>query len=256
LHRKVDQRTVRDIMSRTAAQGGTGKMSSVLITGANRGLGLEFVRQYAQEGWTVYAATRDPGSAGKLQQVAKAHPDLVKVLPLDVTDAQSVKRAAAEIADVSIDVLINNAGIFGGSKQRVGNMDYDAWAEILNVNTMGPMRVIEAFIEHVARSERKVIVNMTSGLGSMADNTTGGYIAYRTSKAALNMLAKSAAVELAPRGITSVVMNPGWVQTDMGGPSATMTVEASISALRRIIAKLDIQQSGKFFHHNGSEYAW
>jgi NAD(P)-dependent dehydrogenase (short-subunit alcohol dehydrogenase family) len=242
-------------MSRTAAKEET-NMSSVLVTGANRGLGLEFVRQYAQDAWTVYAATRDPGSAGKLQQVAKAHPDLVKVLRLDVTDAQSVKRAAAEISDVAIDVLINNAGIFGGPKQRVGKMDYDAWAEILNVNTMGPMRVIEAFVEHVARSERKVIVSMTSGLGSLADNTSGGYIAYRTSKAALNMLAKSAAVELAPRGITSVVVNPGWVQTDMGGPSATMTVEASISALRRVIAKLDIQQSGKFFHHNGSEYAW
>jgi NAD(P)-dependent dehydrogenase (short-subunit alcohol dehydrogenase family) len=231
-------------------------MSSVLVTGANRGLGLEFVRQYAQDGWQVYAATRDPGSAQKLQQLAKSHSDLVKVLRLDVLDAQSIKRAAAGIGGAAIDVLINNAGIFGGPKQRIGAMDYDAWLEILNVNTMGPMRVIEAFVEHVARSERKVIVSITSGLGSLADNTTGGYIAYRTSKAALNMLAKSAAVELAPRGITSVVVNPGWVQTDMGGPGATMTVEASISSLRQVIANLDVAQSGKFFHHNGSEYAW
>jgi NAD(P)-dependent dehydrogenase (short-subunit alcohol dehydrogenase family) len=131
----------------------------------------------------------------------------------------------------------------GARGQTIGNIDYEAWAKVLDVNTMGPMRVSEAFVDHVARSERKLIVTLTSGMGSLADNT---WIAYRSSKAAVNMVMRSLAIDLAPRGITCVVVNPGWVRTDMGGPHATLAPAESVRALRRLIDTLGPAQSGKF----------
>jgi NAD(P)-dependent dehydrogenase (short-subunit alcohol dehydrogenase family) len=230
-------------------------MPSVLITGANRGLGLEFARQYLADGWRVFATCRDPAAADQLQHLAKSSGKL-KVIEMDVTDAASVRKAATQIKDVAIDVIINSAGITGVSGQRPGNIDYDSWARVINVNTMGPLRVLEAFVDHLTRSERKLAVSITSGMGSLADNTSGGSIGYRSSKAALNMVMRSAAIDLAPRGIACVVVNPGWVKTDMGGPSATLTARDSVTAMRRLIEKLGPAQSGKFFHYDGSEYPW
>jgi NAD(P)-dependent dehydrogenase (short-subunit alcohol dehydrogenase family) len=231
-------------------------MPSVLITGANRGLGLEFARQYLAAGWQVYAACRDPASASELRQLAEDGGGRLRILAIDVTDAGSVKAAAAELDGQAIDLLLNNSGIIGPHGQTIGNIDYDAWAEVIEVNTMGPMRVSEAFVEHVARSERKLIVTLTSGMGSIADNTSGGSIAYRSSKAAVNMVMRSLAIDLASRGITCVVVNPGWVQTDMGGPNANLTPAESVTRLRHLIQNLGPTHSGKFFNHDGREYAW
>jgi NAD(P)-dependent dehydrogenase (short-subunit alcohol dehydrogenase family) len=228
----------------------------VLITGANRGLGFEFAKQYLADGWQVYAACRDPDSASELRRLADASGHKLRILNLDVTNLSSVKAAAAEVDGQAIDLLINNAGIGGPRGQTVGNIDYEAWAKVLDANTMGPMRVSEAFVDNVARSERKLIVTLTSGMGSIADNTSGGSVAYRSSKAAVNMVMRSLAIDLAPRGITCVVVNPGWVQTDMGGPRATITPAASVTSLRRLIDTLGPAQSGKFFNYNGREYAW
>ncbi|HZF24965.1 MAG TPA: SDR family oxidoreductase [Steroidobacteraceae bacterium] len=230
-------------------------MASVLITSASRGIGLEFVRQYAAEDWHVFAACRDPGTASKLEPIVKAGKGSVELLEMDVTDAAEVRRAAQQLGDTAIDVLINSAGIMGASGQRLGDMDYASWSELLDVNTLGPMRVTEAFIDHVRRSQRKIIVTITSGMGSLADNSSGGWIAYRSSKAAVNMVMRSLAVDLKARGITCVVLNPGWVQTDMGGPNANITPERS-SNMRRVIEKLTVGHTGKFFHHDGSEYPW
>ena len=168
----------------------------------------------------------------------------------------SVKTAAAELDGQAIDLLLNNAGVGGARGQTIGNIDYEAWAKVLDVNTMGPLRVSEAFVEHVARSDRKLIITLTSGMGSITDNTSGGAFAYRSSKAAVNMVMRSLAIDLAPRGITCVVVNPGWVQTDMGGPHATLTPAESVSRLRRLIDSLGPAQSGKFFNHDCLEYAW
>ena len=176
-------------------------MSAALITGANRGLGFEFARQYLADGWQVYAACRDPNSASELRRLADASDDKLQILALDVTDPASVKAAAAELDGQAIDLLLNNAGVMGARGQTIGNIDYEAWAKVLDANTMGPMRVSEAFVDHVARSERKLIVTLTSGMGSLADNTSGGSIAYRSSKAAVNMVMRSLAIDLAPRGI-------------------------------------------------------
>jgi NAD(P)-dependent dehydrogenase (short-subunit alcohol dehydrogenase family) len=231
-------------------------MPSVLITGANRGLGFEFVKQYAAEGWQIYAACRDPNSSLELRRLADASGQKVRVLVLHVTDPTSIKSAAAELDGQAIDLLLNNAGIIGAQRQTIGNIDYEAWAKVFDVNTMGPMRVSEAFVDHVARSKRKLIVTLTSGMGSIADNTSGGSVAYRSSKAAVNMVMRSLAIDLAPRGITCVVVNPGWVRTDMGGPDATLSAAQSVTALRRLIKSLGLAQSGKFFNYNGREYAW
>jgi NAD(P)-dependent dehydrogenase (short-subunit alcohol dehydrogenase family) len=231
-------------------------MPSVLITGANRGLGFEFAKQYSADGWQVYAACRDPVAASELCQLAEDSGERLRILAIDVTDAGSVKAAAAELDGQAIDVLLNNSGIIGPHGQTIGNIDYDAWAKVLDVNTMGPMRVAEAFVEHVARSERKLIITLTSGMGSLADNTSGGSIAYRSSKAAVNMVMRSLAIDLASRGITCVVVNPGWVQTDMGGANATLTPADSVTALRGLIETLGPAQSGRFFNHDGREYAW
>lgn len=229
-------------------------MPSILITSANRGLGLEFVRQYAAEGWRIFAACRNPDAAHDLQKLARSHP--MTVLPMDVTDLASIRRAAAGLSDEPIDVALNSAGISGKPGQRVGNIDYESWEQVLNVNTMGPLRVTEAFVEHIARSERKLVVTITSGLGSIAGNTSGGSIPYRTSKAAVNMAMRSAAIDLGPRGIACVLVNPGWVKTDMGGPNAPLTPSESVAALRRLIATFGLTHSGKFFHYDGREYAW
>ena len=144
-------------------------MPSTLITGANRGLGLEFARQYLADGWQVYAASRKPQSASELRRLAGASDDKLQILALDVTEAVSVQAAAAKLDRQAIDLLLNNAGVGGPRGQTVGNIDYEAWAKVLDVNTMGPLRVSEAFVDHVARSERKLIVTLTSGMGSIAD---------------------------------------------------------------------------------------
>ena len=231
-------------------------MPSVLISGANRGIGLEFARQYLADRWQVYAACRDPASASELRRLAEDSDEKLRILAMDVAQPASVKAAAAELDGQAIDLLLNNAGVIGPRGQTIGNVDYEAWGKVLDVNTMGPMRVAEAFVDHVARSDRKLMITLTSGMGSLADNTSGGSIAYRSSKAAVNMVMRSLAIDLAPRGITCVVVNPGWVQTDMGGVNATLTPAESVTALRRLIETLGPAQSGKFFNYNGREYAW
>jgi len=231
-------------------------MPSALITGVNRGLGLEFATQYLADGWQVYAACRDPVSASELRRLAEDSGETLRILAMDVTDPASIKAAAEELDGQTIDLLLNNAGIIGPRGQTIGNIDYEAWAKVIDVNTMGPTRVSEAFVDHVARSDRKLIVTLTSGMGSLADNTSGGSIAYRSSKAAVNMVMRSLAIDLAPRGLTCVVVNPGWVQTDMGGANATLTPVESVTALRRLIDTLGPAQSGKFFNYDGREYAW
>jgi NAD(P)-dependent dehydrogenase (short-subunit alcohol dehydrogenase family) len=231
-------------------------MPSVLITGANRGLGLEFAKQYAADGWRVFAACRHPAAAAELRQVANEHRDNIAILTMDVTDLSTIEAAAAKLNAEAIDVLMNSAGISGESRQTVGTIDYTAWAQVLDVNTLGPMRVTEAFSNAVGRSDRKLVVTITSGMGSLADNTSGGSIAYRSSKAAVNMVMRTLAIDLAPRGISCVLVNPGWVRTDMGGVHAPLAPADSVTAVRRLIETLGSAQSGKFFNYDGREYPW
>ena len=231
-------------------------MKTVLITGANRGLGLEFARQYAAEGWKVYAACRKPDDARELDRLAGASGGHVEVIALDVTDAASVRAAAAELAGIPIDLLINNAGVGSPKGQKLGSLDYAAWQRVLDTNTLGPIRVTEAILGNVEKSGQKKVVTITSLMGSIEDNGSGGSYAYRSSKAAVNMVVKSLSIDLAARGITCIVMHPGWVRTDMGGPGGQLSPEQSIAAMRKVIAGLTPADSGKFFNHDGRQYPW
>src|SRR3984893_1626547 len=188
--------------------------AAILITGANRGLGFEFSGQYSADGWRVFAACRNPDAASKLRCLAQDTGGMLNVVAMDVTDAESVRKAATQLKDVAIDVLINRAGIAGAPGQKTGNVDYESWAHVFNVNTMGPLRVLESFSDHIARSERRMVITITSGMGSLTDNTSGGSIAYRSSKAAVNMVMRSAASDLAPRGINCVLVNFGGHTSD------------------------------------------
>jgi NAD(P)-dependent dehydrogenase (short-subunit alcohol dehydrogenase family) len=231
-------------------------MPAVLITGASRGLGFELAKQYAVEGWRVIACCRKPEDAIALKKLAPSARDMISVVAMDVADNDTVRNAALTLKDVVVDILINSAGIAGVPQQSTGKIDYASWVRVLDVNTMGPLRVLEAFTDNLARSERRLVVTITSGMGSLADNTSGGSIAYRSSKAAVNMVMRSAAIDLAPRGITCVLINPGWVKTDMGGPDATLSPQQSVSAMRRLIETLGPNDSGKFYNYDGREYPW
>jgi NAD(P)-dependent dehydrogenase (short-subunit alcohol dehydrogenase family) len=230
--------------------------AAVLITGTNRGLGFEFASQYVADGWRVFAACRNPATASKLRRLEQDSGDMLNLVAMDVTDAESVRNAAAQLKDVAIDVLINSAGIAGVPGQKTGNVAYESWAQVFNVNTMGPLRVVESFSDHIARSERNLVITITSGMGSLADNTSGGSIGYRSSKAAVNMVMRSAAIDLAPRGITCVLVNPGWVRTDMGGRKASLSPQESVTAMRRLIDAFGRSHSGKFYNYDGREYPW
>ncbi len=230
-------------------------MPTILITGANRGLGLEFARQYRDAGWRVYACARSPKDAGELQAIAAPSGGRVTVHALEVTDHPRIEALAKELRDVALDVLLNNAGIYGPQNGGVDHVDYKAWAEVLAVNTMGPMKMTECFLEHVARSERKVIASISSQMASIAQNG-GGHYPYRSSKAALNMVMRGLAADLRLRGVIAVAIDPGWVQTDMGGASAPLRPPQSIAGVRQVIDRLRPEDSGKFLRYDGSEQPW
>ena len=229
---------------------------SVLVTGANRGLGLEFVRQYAESGWKVHAACRTPKSAKELKALQGQHSDRITIVALDVTDAASVRAGAAQLRGEPLDLLLNNAGVGSPPGQKIGSFDYAAWARVIDANVLGPARMIEAFVDNVAKGRDKRIVTVTSRMGSIADNSSGGSYAYRSSKAGVNAAMKSFSIDLAPRGITCVVVHPGWVRTDMGGSSGKLAPAESVKSLRALIAGLTPTVSGKFYNFDGEEIPW
>ena len=228
-------------------------MPTVLVTGANRGLGLEFVRQYAAEGWTVHACCRDPGAAKALEAVKGD----ITIHGLDVGDRASVTALARALKSTPIDVLINNAGVYGGDRdgQTFGKVDDGAWDACLRTNALGPLMVTEALIDNVARGASKVIACVTSKMGSMADNTSGGAYIYRASKAALNAVIVSLARDLKGRA-TVIAFHPGWVQTDMGGRGAPIKPPESIAGMRKVIAGAKPSDSGRFLNYDGASIPW
>lgn len=226
-------------------------MPTVLVTGANRGIGLEFAKQYAADGWRVHAACRRPDAAGDLKAVAGD----VRIHKLDVSDDRQIAELAQELSGEPLDVLINNAGVMG-ARTGLGETDTGVWLDTFRINAIAPLHMVECFIDHLERGQQKCIVNLTSRMGSIAENTSGGYYIYRSSKAALNAVTKSLAIDLAPRGIIAVVFHPGWVQTEMGGSSATVSPAQSVGGMRAKIAALTAEDSGSFFSYDGSQIPW
>ncbi|MDE2388559.1 MAG: SDR family oxidoreductase [Betaproteobacteria bacterium] len=232
-------------------------MKTMLITGANRGIGLEFVRQYAADGWRVLACCREPVAADKLSRLVSQFPDRIQVYALDVIDHRQIEQLSQTLTDQPIDLLINNAGVYPADRgDAFGKTDYAAWRYAFEVNTMAPLKMAEAFIRQVSRSELKTIVTITSKMGSAADNRGGRSYIYRSSKAGVNIVVKSLSIDLSPQKIIAVVLHPGWVKTDMGGPSALITTEQSVTGMRRVIDSLSLQDSGKFYAFDGQIVPW
>lgn len=238
-------------------------MSTVLITGASRGLGLEFARQYAAAGWDVIATARSPATATELADVKRRAAGNVTIEGLDVVNAGQIGWVAGKYAETAIDVLINNAGTLGPRgavyelihQQYFGSINYDAWRAVLEVNTLAPIRIAEAFADQVARSEQRKMVFISSTVGS---NVEGSYdvFPYCSSKAALNKCVTMLARATHDRGIIATAVCPGHVRTALGGASADMEAADSIAALRKLIARLTLTESGSYLRHNGETIAW
>lgn len=226
-------------------------MPTVLITGANRGLGLEFTKQYAAEGWKVLATCRDPETAEDLKSVTGD----VTIIKMDVIDSLSVAAAAQSLQGTAIDVLLNNAGVMG-PRDSFPELDSLEWMGVMQVNIVAPLMVSQAFVEHVALSEQKRIATVSSKMGSIGDNSGGGQYVYRSSKAGLNAALVSLAIDLAPREISVGIMHPGWVRTDMGGPDGLIDPPESIRGMRSVINTLDSETTGRFWNYDGTEIPW
>ncbi|MBC8109050.1 MAG: SDR family oxidoreductase [Anaerolineae bacterium] len=227
---------------------------TVLITGANRGIGLGFAREYHAAGWNVIATARDPDAAKDLKKIG----DDVRIVKLDVTTADSVEAMARTLKDQPIDLLINNAaiGISGASASSVSTLKADEFARLLEVNAVGPVRVTQALLPNLRAGKGKMIVGLSSGLGSITGNEGGGYYGYRESKAAIGMFMRSLAAELKDDGFTCIAIDPGWVKTDMGGPGAQLTVDQSVGGMRKVLDALKPADTGKFYRYDGSTLPW
>jgi NAD(P)-dependent dehydrogenase (short-subunit alcohol dehydrogenase family) len=234
-------------------------MSTVLITGANRGLGLEFARQYTADGWDILATSRNPEKSEELQQLQEKNKK-VSLQALDVASGKSVEALVHTLRGRAIDLLILNSAIYTRNGNKIGEIDFDGWREALETNLLGAVRVAEALLENVTASKRKQIAAISTGMGSMqALKATIGFGAvyqYRTSKAALNMAMSILAKELEPRGISVVIFDPGWVQTDMGGANAALTSQESIGGMRRVLAGDPMSLTGKFVGYDGGTRPW
>jgi NAD(P)-dependent dehydrogenase (short-subunit alcohol dehydrogenase family) len=237
------------------------KMPTVLITGTNRGLGLEFVRQYAADGWRVLATARDKENAKELNQLSAKQKNIT-AHALNVADDLSVRDLADQLGETPIDILIHNSGLYPRKGQKVGEIDYAGWREAMDTNLYGVMRVTEALLENVAASERRQIAAISSSMASLravqggSVGSAGTSYQYRTSKTALNMAFSVLAKELEPRGISVVLLDPGWVKTDMGGQHAQLTPEQSITGMRKVLAGPPQEISGKFLGYDGLVRPW
>lgn len=232
-------------------------MNTVLITGANRGIGLEFARQYAADGWQVVACCRQPQQAEALNRLADQYKDRFSIHRLDVRELAEIDQLSHKLQDLSIDILINNAGVYPHAQNgEFGHISYDDWMEAFRVNTFAPLKMVEALIEQIACSQLKIVATITSKMGSIADNQRGGSYIYRSSKAAVNTVVKSLAIDLQPRGIIAVLLHPGWVQTDMGGRGALISTKQSVTGMKSILDRVTHSDTGKFIAYDGQHIPW
>jgi NAD(P)-dependent dehydrogenase (short-subunit alcohol dehydrogenase family) len=224
-------------------------MTNVLVTGANRGIGLELVRRFRARGDTVFATARDPAGAVDLAKTGAT------LIALDVTDPASFSGLAKVLGETPLDILINNAGIIGPTRQSTLDMDFDGFAQTLAANTLGPLRVAQAVLPNLRRSRNARILTITSWMGTMSSQASDR-IAYRTSKAAVNKVMQGLATDLKRENIAVAVAHPGWVRTDMGGSNADLSVEESAAGLVAVVDRLSMAGTGKFYNYDGRELAW
>ncbi len=225
---------------------------TIVITGANRGIGLGLVRCFAAAGHHVVAACRQPDKAEALRLV----PGAVELMQLDVAAATSSAAFARQIGTRTIDVLINNAGVMGGNKQGFANMDYDAWLRTFEINTLGPFRLTSLLLPNLKQSKHARVVTISSQMGAFGLDMGFGTYAYRSSKSAVSKVMQVLALELKADNIIVCPVHPGWVQTDMGGANAQIPVEQSAGGLFKLISTLTLAQSGRFWTWDGREHIW
>ena len=231
-------------------------MPTTLITGANRGIGLELARQSAGDGWRVHATCRQPDEAEALAALSSEHEGRVVIHGLDVTDPTGVAALGESLAGETLDILWLNAGLHGGRGQDPTEVDAEVWTEVFRVNAVAPLAVTGALVEPVARSKRGRIVLVSSVMGSIGGNVDGGNYVYRSTKAAANAVARSLAIDLAPRGIIVIALHPGWARTDMGGGEAPLAPEESAAGMRSVVDGLAPIHSGTFLDYRGSPLPW
>lgn len=231
----------------------------VLVTGSNRGIGLQFVRDLLARGDRVWAGCRRPEQADGLQALAAQYSEQLTLVALDVSDPESIQAAARTVAGQSdaLDLLINNAGVGAPQGQEsLSGVTFDGMLGVLRTNTVGPLIMTQAFLDLLAAARGAKVVNLTSGLGSIGETNHGGFFAYAPSKAALNMVTKLLSNELEAQQIVVISVDPGWVQTDMGGPNAWITTETSVGGMLQVIDQATLKESGRFYVYDGSQRAW
>ncbi|HZI11179.1 MAG TPA: SDR family oxidoreductase [Myxococcus sp.] len=226
-----------------------------VITGASRGIGLEFVQQLLKRGDTVEAGVRSQEGAKRLEPLARESGGRLRIHALDVEDAASIRAFAADLRASPVDVLINNAGVYGQACA-LADVDYADLARTFGINALGPLRVTSALLPALRQGTSRRVAHVSSRMGSIASNTEGGSYAYRMSKAALNAGVRSMSHDLKAEGFVTVMLHPGWVQTDMGGPEAPLPAAASVRGMLRVIDGLGPEHSGRFLDYQGQEVPW
>ncbi|HHJ34283.1 MAG TPA: SDR family oxidoreductase [Gammaproteobacteria bacterium] len=229
---------------------------NILITGANRGIGLEMVRYSMEQGWRVFACCRNPHNAENLFNIAKLSNGQISVHIADMLELATLQALSYELRNDAIDILVNNAGIYGSDKNRFGSVDADSWLQAFQINSIAPLKMVEAFSEQLFMGKRKTVACMSSKMGSMADNGYGNSYIYRSSKAALNAVVKSLSIDLKEQGIITVALHPGWVKTDMGGTNAEISTRECVVQLFANLTHLTIEDSGRFIDIDGSDILW
>lgn len=230
-------------------------MATVLVTGTNRGIGLEFVDQLAARGDQVLATCRSIAQASELQQLAANYTN-VRLFEMDVADSDSMSSFAAQIQSEAIDIFINNAGVYGPKTVQFGNVEPATWASVLQINTIAPLILTQMLIDNFQRGQDRKLLYISSKVGSISDNQGGGGYMYRSSKTALNQVVKSLSVDLAKQGLIATALHPGWVLTDMGGPNALIDTHTSVSGMLQVIDGLTAEHSGSFLNYDGSSIPW
>ena len=236
-------------------------MPTVFVTGANRGLGYEHVKQYAEKGQKVIACARNPEQAKELKELQKEHGADFIIEQLEVVDHNRIEELAEKYSDEPIDILINNAGTTGPmgvpgamGYQKIDSMDYQIWRDILEVNLLSPFKIATAFHNHVARSDKKILIMMSSDLGSVEQNNFGGFYSYRASKSALNIISKGMSVDW--NDVTVIALAPGWCKTYLGGDEAEIEPAESVEQQQEMFEGIATKDSGKFLDRFGKEVAW
>ena len=238
-------------------------MPTLLITGANRGIGFNLLKLYDADGWTIHACCRSPDSAADLKAVADATGGRIALHPLDVEDPKSIAALKESLGDTPIDMLINMAGYLGnkaltepGGLQPFGETNFEEMELAYRINCIGPLRVCESFVDNVAASDKKIIINVSSIVGSIGADSFGNFYSYRPSKTALNAITHAMSINLKDRGITVIPFHPGFTKTDMGGPTADIEVDESATGIKSVLDKVTIEDTGRYLTWEGGELPW